>query len=201
MKVLITGISGLLGSEVAAALGEDHELIGLTRTSTLPGVKVCNADLCDQSAVYSLVTKINPDVIIHSAAQSNVDGCEKDPDSAYRNNALGTRNLALACQRFDASMIYISTDYVFSGRNAPEKGYTEFDAPAPLNVYARSKYEGERYVRELVNRFTVARVSWLFGPARSNFVIQAAEALKKGTQGIRFLYRCFFRKYHSVLLR
>ena len=119
MKILITGINGLLGTELARAFSYKHQVSGISRVSSMAGYPVHNVDITDQKAIFDHISKLNPDVVIHSAALSNVDECETKPEHAYRVNALGTRNIALACQRFDAEVMYISTDYVFSGKNPP----------------------------------------------------------------------------------
>jgi len=180
MKIVITGIAGLLGTELARVLSEKHEVIGLTRESSVPGFTVHSLDISDQAAVYNIISKINPDIVIHSAALSNVDECERNPDEAYGINTLGARNIAIACQRFDTALLYISTDYVFSGRNHPSDGYTEFNPVDPISVYAKSKTEGEWFVQQLLNKFYIVRVSWLFGASRPNFISQMASSLRAG---------------------
>ena len=179
MKILITGISGLLGSEIARVLSRDHEVLGLCKESRTAEFKTFNLDITDPEAAYSTISKINPDLVVHSAAYSNVDGCEKDPDKAYKVNALGTRNVCLACQRFDTVLAYISTDYVFSGDKVSKDGFNESDIPDPKSVYARSKFAGEWFVRNLLNKFFIVRTSWLFGPKRDNFVSQVFSAWKE----------------------
>jgi dTDP-4-dehydrorhamnose reductase len=161
-------------------LEKDHEIVGITKDTTVPGQDVQHLDICDIDKTYSVITRINPDLIIHAAAVSNVDGCEKDPDLAYRVNALGTRNIATACQRFDAVMVYISTDYVFSGSERPDMGYTEFDQTGPQNVYARTKLAGEQFVRQLLNKYYIVRPSWLFGSSRANYLTEIADAFMEG---------------------
>ncbi|MCX5778241.1 MAG: dTDP-4-dehydrorhamnose reductase [Elusimicrobia bacterium] len=181
MKILITGITGQLGTALAESLQDNHEITGLCKDSSSSTHPTVKADLSDWKTVYDAITRINPDVVIHTAAQSNVDACEKDPEYAYRINALGTRNIAIACQRFDAVMVHISTDYVFSGDNAPQGGYTEFDATAPASVYGKSKLQGEEFVRSLLSRYFIVRTSWLFGRTRANFVSQIVSALNEGS--------------------
>jgi dTDP-4-dehydrorhamnose reductase len=183
VKILITGINGLLGSELAGILEQKHEVSGLDisgSSGTRVAREVHNVDLTDYAATFASIIKINPDIVIHTAANANVDQCETVPSLAYRMNALATRNVALACQKFDAAMLYISTDYVFRRTKHPKNGFTEFDAPDPVGVYGVSKYRGEVYVRELLNRHYIVRTSWLFGKKRNNFVSQTAEALLSG---------------------
>lgn len=180
MKILITGVTGMLGSELARALDAQHELFGLCRTGVSGTIEIINADIVEKQSVCAAIYKINPDLVIHCAAQANVDACEKDPDSAWRINALGTRNVALACQRFDTEMVYISTDLVFSGTDMPRLGYTEFDTPAPVNVYGKTKLQGECFVQQLLRRWYIVRPSWMFGARRENFVSSTVETLLAG---------------------
>lgn len=180
MKILITGINGLLGTELSGLLGKNYDISGIDIAGSSGAHEVHNIDLTDYRATYNGITKINPDIVIHTAALSNVDQCETVPDLAYRMNALATRNVALACQRFDSIMLYLSTDYVFSGSGHPSSGYTEFDAVNPISVYGHSKYAGELFIRNLLSRYYIIRTSWLFGAKRSNFVSQIAEALLGG---------------------
>jgi dTDP-4-dehydrorhamnose reductase len=181
MKIAITGISGLLGKALSERLSNEHEIIGITRESSIPGCKVYNTDITDQQAIYEIITKVNPDIVMHCAAFTNVDACEKNPDDAYRVNTLGTRNVALACQRFDSVMVHISTDYVFSGNNDLPSGYTEFEKTNPINVYGESKLKAEEFVQHLLHKYFIVRTSWLFGAYRNNYVTQSAEAFLAGT--------------------
>jgi len=182
MKVLITGINGLLGSELVPCLEENHEVTGVCRNPATAACATRSLDITDRKAVYDAVTRINPDVIIHSAALSNVDECENNPDEAFKINCYGTRNLALACQRFDAALLYVSTDYVFSGRQHPAAGYTEFDATEPLSVYGTSKRDGEWMACHLLNKFYIVRTAWLFGKTRRNFIQSVNDSLAAGKE-------------------
>lgn len=167
MKILITGC-GMLGYDLCRIL-EEHELFCLDINE--PTFQVSNFQLCDITdfeKTYRTITKINPEIVIHTAAWTDVDGAEKNPGDAYRLNVIGTRNVALSCQRFDASMIYISSDYVFDGEK--KEPYIEFDKPNPLSVYGKSKYYGEIIVQQLVNKFFIVRSSWLYGVNGKNFV-------------------------------
>jgi dTDP-4-dehydrorhamnose reductase len=114
------------------------------------------------------VAAADPDMIIHCAALTNVDFCETNPEINYRVNALGTENVALAAQKVKASLVYISTDYVFDG----EKGspYIEYDLPRPLNHYGLAKLAGERIVQSLLDRYFIVRTSWLCNKEGKNFV-------------------------------
>jgi len=180
MKIIITGITGLLGNQLAKTLINEHNVIGISKNITSPICKTINVDITDAIATYNVITKENPDIVIHCAALSNVDECERNPQEAYKINALGTRNIAVSCQRFDAKLLYISTDYVFTSQNTISSGFNEFDTTNPCNIYAKSKLAGENYVKELLNKFWIVRTSWLFGNGKANFVTQFLSNIKDG---------------------
>jgi len=157
MRIVITGAHGQLGRSLQNVL-VGHEILPVD----LPEHDITRLDIITTIAAFQ------PDVVIHAGALTDVDACELDPDSAYRVNALGTRNVAVACQRCDAPMIYVSTDYVFDG--AKGEPYLEFEEPSPINVYGRSKLAGERLVRDLLSRFYIVRTAWLYAQGGNNFV-------------------------------
>jgi dTDP-4-dehydrorhamnose reductase len=157
VRIAITGTGGQLGGDLSAALGSEHTIIPLGHDRLELGVP---------GAVEQIVAS-GADLVIHPAAFTNVDGCARDPELAYRINGLGTKYVALACRRLGAPLVYISTNEVFAG-NA-ERPYAEYDQTGPINAYGRSKLAGELAVRELLDRFYIVRVAWLFGGAR-NFV-------------------------------
>jgi dTDP-4-dehydrorhamnose reductase len=158
MRIIITGAKGQLGVELMNVLSHTNPVLGM--------------DLADHDITHPLyidyICKFSPNLIIHSAAFTDVDGCETDPQQAYLVNAIGTRNVALACQKSKCAMVYISTDYVFDGKK--KEPYHEFDQPNPLSVYGRSKLAGEQYVQTLLDHFYIVRTSWLYGPSGKNFV-------------------------------
>lgn len=161
MKILITGSRGQLGrdlEEVFTKTGE-YELTCLGRDEL---------DITKPGDVQRAVLTNRPEVIIHAAANTNVDQCELDEDSAYLVNALGARNVAVAAAKAGAKLVYVSTDYVFNGR--AERPYTEFDLPDPINVYGKSKLAGEQYVAGLSDQYFIVRTSWLYGRHGRNFV-------------------------------
>ncbi len=185
MRILITGANGLLGYDLWHILKNKHELYGCGRSSPawyIDEKKWLKLDITDQQQTYTQITKLNPDIVIHLAAISNVDHCEKNPEIAYKVNSIGTRNICLACQRFDTILCYISTDYVFDGENTPEDGYKEDDKPNPINVYGKTKYLGEFYVKHLLNKFYIVRTAWLFGKNRENFVSYVLNSIKNSTE-------------------
>jgi len=168
MRIFITGNKGQLGQALHAAL-TDH---------TLSGCDLPELDVTDRAAIGAAVAEFAPDVVIHAAAWTNVDGCARDPEQAYRANTLGTQNVALACAACDAALVYISTNEVFDGEAT--EPYREWDPPHPINPYARSKAAGEWFVRHLLNRFYIARTAWLYAPGGRNFsnpnrIIQLAD--------------------------
>jgi len=167
-KVLITGSNGMLGSSLFEQLKKKYSIKGIT---------IEDADITDFDAVVKVIRKIKPDIVIHTAGYTKVDDCESNSLLAYKVNAIGTRNVAVACQKIDASMVYISTDYVFDGTK--ESPYTEFDAANPLSVYGKTKLAGEEFVRQILNRFYIIRTSWLYGKGGSNFVDTIINKAKK----------------------
>ncbi len=158
MRIAITGIKGQLGAELQQALGGEHRVLGLD----LPDQDVTNLRIIDH------IVELEPGLVIHAAAMTDVDGCARNPEAAYAVNALGTRNVALGCQRAEAEMLYVSTNEVFDGTK--ESPYWEFDEPNPINAYGSSKLAGERYVQFLLSHFYIVRTSWLFGGGGNNFV-------------------------------
>lgn len=158
MRIAITGANGQLGRSLQETLA-DEQVLALTRAN---GGDVADTRIIDRLAGWQ------PDVVIHAAAMTNVDGCERDPDTAFRVNGLGTRNVALACQQAGAAMVYISSDYVFDGTKGSP--YTEWDTPNPISVYGASKLAGEDYVKQLLGRFWIVRTAWLYRPGHENFV-------------------------------
>lgn len=173
--MLITGASGMLGADLAEALGAHHELV----LADVVG-DVQRLDVTDTDAVLCVARDAQPDLVIHAAAYTDVDGCELDRDRAFRVNAFGTWNVAAACCALDTAVVYLSTDYVFDG----EKGeaYTEYDAPNALSCYGSSKLAGEQYVRSLVNRHYIVRTAWLYGERGKCFpkaILELAEANKE----------------------
>jgi dTDP-4-dehydrorhamnose reductase len=133
----------------------------------LLAIDAARADVRDGDQIIPLIVGFYPDVVIHAAAWTDVDGAERDPDGAYAVNALGTQNVALACQQAGAAMVYISTNEVFDGQAT--QPYREWDPPAPINVYARSKLAGERIAQMLLNRLYIVRTAWLYAPGGNNF--------------------------------
>jgi dTDP-4-dehydrorhamnose reductase len=155
VRLFVTGAAGMVGSYVSEAFAGAHRI----ETGESPGrVPV---DIRDEEAVGAAVEAACPDAVLHLAALTDVDYCETHPDEAYATNALGTRNIALACRKRDIPLLYLSTSVVFAG--TPGRPYAEDDVLAPVNVHGRTKLAGERFVAELVRRHVIARTTWVMG--------------------------------------
>jgi dTDP-4-dehydrorhamnose reductase len=157
-KVLIIGANGQLGTDLCGVL-TGFEIVPCTHE---------DIEIADANSVQSVFAKHKPDTVINTAAYVRVDDCEDNVERAFLINALGARNVAVACQDIGASLIHLSTDYVF-GAEAAERvtPYTEFDTPLPRNIYGKSKLAGEELVRHLCSRYFIIRTSGLFGTTGS----------------------------------
>jgi len=176
-KLLITGASGLLGKKIVELAQNDFTITPIHKTRPLHSSSV-KLDVTESLAVLNLLNKLEPDVVIHTASETNVDKCEIEKEHAWKINAEGTRNLAEACQNVNAKLVYASTDYVFDG----EKGmYTEEDEPNPVNYYGVTKLEGEKQVIEQCKNYAILRTSVLFGwhPWKQNFATWIINKLKQ----------------------
>ena len=168
MVVLVTGAGGQLGRELIEAFGTAHH-------DDVAGYDHVALDVADRDRVLQVVGHVRPDTIVHAAAWTDVDGCERDPDRAFGVNALGTRHVVEAARLVGACVCYVSTDYVFDG--AADRPYTEWDPPHPRSIYGRSKLGGEL---ELAPTDTVVRTSWLCGTHGPNFVKTVLDRLSAG---------------------
>jgi dTDP-4-dehydrorhamnose reductase len=158
MRILITGGLGQLGTALQNVLG-DHELII---------VDLPDSDITDRDSITEKIVASQAEVVIHCAAYTDVDGCTRNPGLAYRINALGTQNVALACSAAHADLVHISTNEVFSGNRL--EGYEEWIRPDPINVYGRSKALAEHYVRVCHRTSYIVRTAWLYAPGGRNFI-------------------------------
>ncbi len=123
-------------------------------------------DVREPAQVRQTFATVKPDLVLHLAALTDVDGCEREPEQAYRTNTVGTQNIALACQSASVPLVYISTLSVFDGAKC--EPYTEFDTPNPQSWYSRAKYEGEKIVEHLLQRYYIVRAGWMFGGGRED---------------------------------
>jgi dTDP-4-dehydrorhamnose reductase len=159
VKVLVTGANGMLGRDVTAVLAPRHQVLPHPREAL---------DVTDPRAVLEAVKSLGPGAVVNCAGFTDVDGAEERRDEAFRVNALGARHAAVAADAAGAVLVHVSTDYVFDGTAA--EPYTEFDRPAPLSVYGRSKLSGEEAVRTHCRRHFILRTAWLYGAHGRNFV-------------------------------
>lgn len=170
MKVLVTGAAGMLGRDIVAEFQRrGHDVIPLDRA---------RLDIADLRAVREAIGSLKPDLVVNSAAYTDVDRAESEPDVAMAVNGLGPRNLALACEAQGAALMHISTDYVFDGEKAGP--YEIWDLPNPINVYGKTKLWGENYVRSLIHRYYIVRTSWLFGAGGRNFISTILHKMRLG---------------------
>lgn len=160
MKILITGAAGALGTDMQRLLQKEGILFMATDIKQL--------DITDFKKTNELLLNYRPTVILHFAALSDVDRCEKDTDLALRVNALSTLGLATIARKIDAKILYVSTNFVFDGTE--EQPYYEYSTPKPVNHYGATKLLGEQYVRDVCNRFFIVRTSWLFGHSSKTFI-------------------------------
>ena len=183
MKILITGSHGQLGTELLRQLKEGRSEIGpipekLCTAKVIP-TDADELDITDRDEVVAFVRRMEPDVIIHCAAYTNVDGCESHTEDAFKVNALGPRNLAIAAQKVGAKLVHVSTDYVFSGKENGGVPLDESALPAPVSAYGRTKLLGEQYVRQFCPRSFVVRTAWLYSHTGKNFVFTMVNAGRK----------------------
>jgi dTDP-4-dehydrorhamnose reductase len=171
MKIAVVGANGQLGSDVVAAFAKNgDEVVPLTHAD----VELSNLD-----SVSVRLQAVRPDVLVNTAAMHHVENCEKEPEKAFAVNGLGARNLALVARDLGATLMHVSTDYVFDG--AKGSPYEESDAPNPLNVYGNTKLSGEYFVRNLADKHFVLRTSAIYGrsPCRAKGGLNFIELMLK----------------------
>jgi dTDP-4-dehydrorhamnose reductase len=159
MKILVLGHKGMLGTDLMARLVGRHEVLGRDADD----FNIASADSC-----RSLLLEVQPQVVINTAAFTDVDGCETNVTACMAANAGGVRNIAAVCEEIGAKVVHISTDYIFDG--AKGEPYREDDSPRPLNVYGHSKLEGEAFLESFSTRYILIRTAWLYGVHGRNFV-------------------------------
>jgi dTDP-4-dehydrorhamnose reductase len=185
MRVLVTGVNGLVGSRLAAVLASRGHVLttfGRGPQRFALGGEYVSVNLADEDALTAAVGVARPDVILNPASMTDVDACEDAPEEAVRINGIAPGILALAARRLGAHLIHVSTDYVFDGEGGP---YTEAAIPNPRGVYALTKHMGEQAVRAAGGSWAIARTAVVYGwpPAsRPNFGSWLLDALRKGTQ-------------------
>lgn len=170
MRIAVTGAGGGMGRALLDLMPRNHDVHPFAH-GDLP--------VEDEDAVVERLLEVRPDVVIHLAAKTSVDGCEEDPEGAQRVNAQGTAHVALAAERAGALLVALSTDYVFDGDK--DEPYDERDEPNPLSVYGRTKLAGERAATAIASEHLVVRTSWVFG-AEGEFVRRAVKRLARGEE-------------------
>ncbi|MCE4049554.1 dTDP-4-dehydrorhamnose reductase [Bacillus sp. Au-Bac7] len=160
MKILVTGYNGQLGYDVVLEGNKrEYEMLGLTRKEL---------DITNEESVKTYIHNSKPDAIIHCAAYTAVDAAEDDKETCWNVNVNGTKYLAEAAKTIDAKFIYISTDYVYEGTG--DTPFTEGDKANPQGYYGKTKYHGEKIVQEILEKYFIVRISWVFGINGNNFI-------------------------------
>ncbi len=187
MKILITGSNGLLGQKLIKLLGNkpDIELLatskGANRVSNQEGYKYQSLDITNQQEINTIFDAFKPNVVINTAAMTNVDACEDDKELCWDLNVNAVKYMIAAAEKYNTHLIHLSTDFVFDGEAGP---YKETDQPNPLSYYGKSKYEAEKLLQASNIKWAIARTIIVYGVAenmsRSNIVLWAKEALAKG---------------------
>lgn len=169
-RILVTGVSGQVGSAIMS-LKDDYpfDFIPISRSDW---------DMANEAAkAFGSIEKYKPNIVINPAAYTNVDGAENDQETAYAVNATAVGELAKACQKANIPLLHVSTDYVFDGKK--ETPYLEDDPINPINVYGKSKAEGERLIRKVLNKHVILRTSWVFSQTGKNFVTKMRQLAKE----------------------
>ena len=182
MRVFVTGVCGQLGHDVMAKLKKRHYGCVGCDVIDKQSDNYIRLDITDKAAVEEAISRYNPDAVIHCAAWTAVDSAEEpeNRDKVFNINSLGTKNIASACQKIDCKMVYLSTDYVFNGQGS-EPWKADGNDYEPLNVYGQSKLDGELAVKELLQKFFIVRISWVFGKNGKNFINTMINAGKKNS--------------------
>jgi dTDP-4-dehydrorhamnose reductase len=188
VRVLITGSAGMLGSAVYPAfVAAGHDVVATDlEPREVNGLAMQRLDVRDADAVAALIGSMRPDLVLHLAAETDLEVCESRPDHAYLTNTIGTHNVALSCREAGAKLVYVSTAGVFDGEKT-DRPYTEFDEARPINVYGDSKYQGETLVLRLVQQAFVVRAGWMVGGVERDhkFVAKVMHQLRDGAKTIR----------------
>lgn len=189
MKILITGSNGLLGQKLVANPGmKIHSVLatgkGDCRISELPvHTHYQKCDVTELNDVMQVISEFHPDVVIHSAAMTNVDECELNPDGCHQLNVVATQNVVKACNHLGSHLIHLSTDFIFDGTSGP---YSETDQPNPISVYGQSKLDAEFIVQKATCPWAIVRTVLVYGISpglsRSNIILWVRSNLEQGKQ-------------------
>ena len=183
MRLLVTGAAGMLGTSLLPVL-KDHDHVVHASDIRFTGHGIEHLDVRNLEALREAAKKHRPDMLIHLAAETDLEVCETRPDFAYQENFVGTQNACATCQEFGIPLVYISTAGVFDGRKPSP--YTEFDTPNPINVYGASKFQGEQIVRQTMPNHFIVRAGWMIGGGERDrkFVSKIIAQLKDGKKTI-----------------
>ena len=187
MKILITGSNGLLGQKLVKLLVNQHDIeflatsTGENRIKTITGFDYVSLDITNKIQVEQVFNQFKPNVVINTAAMTNVDACEDQKEQCWNLNVNAVNNLIEASEKHQTHLIHLSTDFVFDGENGP---YKEEDKPNPLSYYGQSKYEAEKLLQQSTIKWSIVRTIIVYGVvedmSRSNIVLWAKQALEKG---------------------
>ncbi|MEO0184724.1 MAG: dTDP-4-dehydrorhamnose reductase [candidate division WOR-3 bacterium] len=169
MKIFITGSQGCLGTALQNLLRQENV--------NFLGVDIQQLDISDFKKLNETILNYRPDVILHFAAISDVDACEKEPDLALRINTLATLGIVTIAHKINAKLLYVSTNFVFDGKS--EEPYYEYDLPDPISQYGKTKFLGEKYIRELYDRYYIVRTAWIFGKNSKTFASKFLQQKEK----------------------
>lgn len=167
MKILITGASGMLGTDLVSVLRLEHDVHGVGRRSAPVFKNYTSLDLTSSENTLRYFNQIKPDLVIHAAAYTRVDDCESKHDEAVLQNVVVTKNIVEACNQVGAFLYFFSTDYVFSGQK--KDPYLENDPIQPVNFYGQTKAQAEKVIQDFSNQFQIFRVTWLYGEKGNHF--------------------------------
>lgn len=187
MKVLITGSNGLLGQKLVKLLANKNDIevlatsVGENRIRKISGFNYTSLDITNKNEVEEVFNRFKPNVVINTAAMTNVDACEDKKEECWNLNVNAVQNLIAASEKYDTHLIHLSTDFVFDGENGP---YKEEDKPNPLSYYGLSKFEAEKLLQASSIKWSIVRTIIVYGVvedmSRSNIVLWAKQALEKG---------------------
>jgi dTDP-4-dehydrorhamnose reductase len=169
MRILVTGAAGRLGGRLVEILAPRHEVTG---------IDIAEVDITDFVAIRACVIDAKPDIVLHPAAWTDVDGCAREPEKAIQINGFGAQHVAVAAAEIGAAILYVSSNEVFDGRSG--QSYGEYDVTNPANPYAYSKWVGERAVMSLNPRHYITRTAWLFAHGGKNFIQAILNAARDG---------------------
>jgi dTDP-4-dehydrorhamnose reductase len=198
VRVLVTGAVGMLGTALCDILRERNYEVYATDINT-EDERIEFLDVRSYEQVNEVINKYKPDIVMHLAAETDVDKCELEPDHAYLTNTIGTQNVVLACQKRDITMVYISTIGVFDGNKL--EPYTEFDEPNPINVYGKSKLKGEKIVQSLLRKYYIVRAGWMMGggPGKDKkFVAKIIKQILEGKKELKVVNDKFGSPTYTV---